>query len=163
MSEKREKVLSALAEAGVAYEIIDHPAVYTMEEMDALHLPHGKGIVKNLFLRDPKGRRFFLVSIPEDKRADLKALGGLLGVKLSFASEEQLIEKLGLEKGSVTPLGVLNDGSGTVEVLFDRDIQALPVMGIHPNENTATVFLAPGDLVRLIQGHGNPFEWVEIG
>lgn len=162
MSEKRNGVLSALKDAGISYELVDHPAVYNMEEMDELHLPHGEGIVKNLFLRDAKGRRFFLVSLMEDKRADLKALGTQLGVKLSFASEERLMEKLGLERGSVTPFGVLNDESGSVEVLFDQDIQALPLMGVHPNENTATVFLAPEDLAELIRRQGNPFSWVKL-
>lgn len=163
MSEKRAEVLAALAGAGISYELVDHPAVYTMEEMEALHLPHGEAVVKNLFLRDPKGRRFFLVSLRGDKRADLRALGEQLGVKLSFASEERLMEQLGLEKGSVTPFGVLNGGSGTVEVLFDEDIRAMPLIGVHPNENTATVFLAPAHLAGLIRDHGNPFEWVKIG
>lgn len=162
MSEKRDIVLSTLESGGIPYELVEHPAVYNMEEMDELHLPHGEGIVKNLFLRDAKGCRFFLVSMMEDKRANLRALGNLLGVKLSFALEERLMEKLGLERGAVTPFGVLNDGDKGVEVLFDRDIQALSLMGVHPNENTATVFLAPADLAELIQGHGNPFSWVTL-
>lgn len=162
MSEKREPVLAALAAAGIEYELTDHPAVYTMEEMNALRLPHGEAVVKNLFLRDPKGRRFFLASLRGDKRADLKTLGERLGVRLSFASEERLGELLGLEKGSVTPLGVLNDQERRVEVLFDADIRAMPLVGVHPNENTATVFLSPLELERLIRDHGNPFEWVEL-
>ena len=162
MSEKRASVLAALSEAGIAYELVEHPAVCTMEEMETLHLSHAEGVVKNLFLRDPKGCRFFLVSIRGEKRVDLKALGQLLEGKLSFASEGRLMEKLGLEPGSVTPLGILNDGDRTVEVLFDEDIQALPLVGVHPNENTATVFLAPADLVSLLQAHGNPFRWVKL-
>lgn len=162
MSEKRDAALNALARLGISYELVDHPAVYTMEEMEKLPLPHKEAVVKNLFLRDAKGRRFFLASLRGDKRADLRALGERLGVKLSFASEEQLGEKLGLEKGSVTPLGVLHDESRTVEVLFDADIRAMPLVGVHPNENTATLFLAPGELARLIRDHGNPFEWMEM-
>ena len=162
MSEKRLPVLKLLEERGIQYELVDHPAAYTIEEMDKLALPHAGAVVKNLFLRDPKGRRFFLVTLPGEKRADLKALGEQLGVKLSFASEERLGEKLGLEKGAVTPFGILNDGEHRVEVLFDQDIQAMPLMGVHPNENIATVFLAPADLAGLIRAQGNPFDWVAL-
>lgn len=162
MSEKRDVILAALDGAGIGYELVEHGAVYTIEEMDALSLPHAEAVVKNLFLRDAKGRRHFLVSLQKDKRADLKALGEALGVKLSFASEERQGSFLGLEKGAVTPLGVLNDGQKAVEVLFDSDIQAMPLVGVHPGENTASVFLSPADLVALIQAHGNAFAWVDV-
>lgn len=162
MSEKRDAILAALDGRGISYELVEHGAVYTIEEMDALPLPHAEAVVKNLFLRDAKGRRHFLVSLQKEKRADLKTLGGTLGVKLSFASEERLGMLLGLEKGAVTPLGILNDEQRAVEVLFDADIQAMPLVGVHPGENTASVFLSPSDLVGLIQAHGSPFSWVSL-
>lgn len=78
-------------------------------------------MVKNLFLRDAKGKRHFLVVLDKDKRADLKALQEQLSCsKLSFASEERLKKHLGLSRGSVTPLGILNDAQGMVELVFDR-------------------------------------------
>ena len=80
-------------------------------------------MVKNLFLRDAKGKRHFLVVLDKDKRADLKALQEQLSCsKLSFASEERLKKHLGLSRGSVTPLGILNDAQGMVELVFDRDL-----------------------------------------
>ena len=162
MSEKRSIVFEALEALGVPYEVWEHPAVYTIEEMDALHLPDPSVVVKNLFLRDAKGKQHFLVVLQKDKQADLRALGEPLGVKLSFASEERLMKYLGLEKGAVTPFGILNDTERAVEVLLDADLECMPLIGVHPNENTATVVLKPADLVRIIERHGNPVEYMKV-
>ena len=162
MSEKRSIVFEALEALGVPYEVWEHPAVYTIEEMDALHLPDPSVVVKNLFLRDAKGKQHFLVELQKDKQADLRALGEHLGVKLSFASEERLMKYLGLEKGAVTPFGILNDTERAVEVLLDADLECMPLIGVHPNENTATVVLKPADLVRIIERHGNPVEYMKV-
>ena len=162
MSEKREKVLAALAAAGTPYTLVEHPAAYTIEEMDALPLPHPEAVVKNLFLRDSRGKRHFLLVLPKDKRADLTVLRGRIGNRLGFASEARLAKYLGLTPGSVTPFGVLNDEERAVEVLFDSVLGEMPLVGVHPNENTATVFLEPLALAELIRAHGNPFRWEEL-
>ena len=161
--EKKEAVYAALDELGISYELWEHPAVYTIEEMLQVGLPHPEQVVKNLFLRDAKGRRHFLVVVPGEKQVDLRALGERLGAgKLSFASEERLQKYLGLERGSVTPLGVLNDSGREVTVVLDEALRALPRVAVHPNHNTATVALALEDLVRVIQNHGNPLTFVEV-
>lgn len=162
MSQKRDLVLQTLAERNIPYQLWEHPAVYTIEEMDALDLPAPEAVVKNLFLRDAKGRRYFLVVLSKEKQADLRALGERLGVKLSFASPERLAACMGLEKGSVTPFGVLNDQERKVEVLLDQDLRTRPLVAVHPNENTATVALAPEDLLQVLEDHGNPVTWLEL-
>ncbi len=162
MSQKRDLVLRTLAERNIPYQLWEHPAVYTIEEMDALDLPAPEAVVKNLFLRDAKGRRYFLVVLSKEKQADLRALGERLGVKLSFASPERLAACMGLEKGSVTPFGVLNDQERKVEVLLDQDLRTRPLVAVHPNENTATVALAPEDLLQVLEDHGNPVTWLEL-
>ena len=156
----KQKVYDALDGAGIGYERVDHPAVFTIGEMDALDLPHSGSVVKNLFLRDAKGRRHFLVVLPGHRQADLRTLGEKLGVKLSFASEERLERYLGLTKGSVTPLGVLNDEDRAVEVIFDQELKNMPLVGVHPNHNTATVFLKTDDLASLIAAHGSRLTWI---
>lgn len=88
--------------------------------------------------------------------------GATRNERLSFASEDRLKRFLGLEKGAVTPLGILNDEARAVEVLFDRDLAGLPSLGVHPNRNTATVFLAFSDLESLIRSHGNSVSFVAI-
>ena len=162
MSQKRDLVLQTLAEQNIPYQLWEHPAVYTIEEMDALDLPAPEAVVKNLFLRDAKGLRYFLVVLSKEKQADLRTLGERLGVKLSFASPERLAACMGLEKGSVTPFGVLNDQERKVEVLLDQDLRTRPLVAVHPNENTATVALAPEDLLQVLEDHGNPVTWLEL-
>lgn len=101
--------------------------------------------------------------IRADKQANLKELGEKLGIgKLSFASEERLEKYLGLKKGAVSPLGILNDESIAVEVFFDEDFCGLEKIGVHPNENTASVYLPPDDLLNIIREHGNPLAIVSF-
>ena len=154
-TDKQASCLEWLAANGVEYDLIEHEAVFTIDEMDKLDLGARGIIVKNLFLRDDKGKRHFLVCERFDKRADLRALGELLGVKLSFASPERLQKYLGLEKGAVTPLGLMNDKDASVEVVLDADLDCAERLGVHPCVNTASVFITYTDLVRLIEGNGN--------
>ena len=147
----------------IAYEWAEHEAVYTIEDMVKLGLEDMQDVAKNLFLRDAKGKRHFLVVVREDKKVDLKRLGELIGCsRLSFASEERLEKYLGLKKGSVTPLGVLNDDYRAVEVFFDEDFCKMKKIGVHPNENTASVFLPVDELLNIIREHGNSLEIISF-
>ena len=159
----KQKVKSFLEEKKIPFEWVEHKPVYTIEEMEELGLESMDEIAKNLFLSDQKGKRHFLVVIRADKQANLKELGEKLGVgKLSFASEERLEKYMGLKKGAVSPLGVLNDENCAVEVFFDEDFTKMPCIGVHPNENTASVYLSPEDLLRVIREHGNELEIVSF-
>lgn len=161
--DKRQIVIDTLQKLGISYELVDHPAVFTIDEMDTLALPHSEAVAKNLFLRDAKGKRHFLVVIDKDKSADLKQLRQEIGcTALSFASEERLNRYLGLTKGEVTPFGALNDTARAVEVFFDRDLTQRQLIGVHPNDNTATVFLSLDDLCRMLAAHGSPVGFVAI-
>ena len=160
---EREKVFARLEELGVSYEVTEHPAVFTIGEMDALGLTAKGEVCKNLFLRDAKGRRHFLVVVPGEARADLRALAAQLeSSKLSFASAERLEKYLGLKQGEVTPLGVLNDADAAVEVVFDPGLERFPCLGVHPNDNTATVWLSLADILRVVEGNGNEIRWVTL-
>jgi Ala-tRNA(Pro) deacylase len=152
----KQNVYSLLNQAHIPYEVYEHPPVYTIEDLDALRLLQAEQIVKNLFLRDDKKRNFYLVSVPGHCSVNLKALAERIpSRKLSFASEADLWDWLRLEKGHVTPLGVLNDEKKEVTVVFDRALRG-QLVGIHPMENTATIFLAFADVIRLVEEHGNP-------
>ena len=158
-----EDTLARLDELKIQYTLDRHPAVYTIEELDALDLPHKDCICKNLFLRHAKGDAHYLVVLPGHKRADLQVLREQLGsTKLSFASEDRLMSHLGLTKGSVSPLGVLNNAGHDVVVALDRALAEMPVLGVHPNDNTATVWLSSGELLRVLESCGNPITYVEL-
>lgn len=163
MDEQIQRVLEKLTDMAIAYRIAQHPPVDTIEEMGALGLENMSAVAKNLFLRDEKKRRFFLVMLENHKRADLKELALLLGsTKLSFASEVSLMQLLGLEKGAVSPLGILNDTDRRVEVALDEDLAHSGEIAVHPNRNTATVWMNPSDLIGLIRAHGNALTTIRI-
>ena len=160
----KEQVYEKLKELKIPFEITDHAAVYTIDEMAALMSQKDiKNVAKNLFLRDAAGKRHFLVVLREDKKADLNAIRAQIGSShLSFASHERLMQYLGLTKGAVTPLGILNDENHEVEILFDADLVNRPRLGFHPCENTATVWLSFASLRKIIEKQGNKFKTIRI-
>ena len=159
----KEEVFDKLKELGLPYEVDEHEPVYTIDEMVALGLDKKGIIVKNLFLRDSKGKRHFLVLLPGDKHADLKSIGEQLGcTRLSFASEDRLLRFLGLTKGAVTPLGVMNDTEHAVEVVVEQSLTTEQKLGVHPNENTATVWLSWNNLKKFIGHFGNSVRAIKL-
>lgn len=153
-----EEILQRLKELGIQYELIEHKAVFNMEEMDALGKDFFKGatICKNLFLRDQKGKRHFLVTMKEEKQANLAEIAkSCLATKLSFASEERLKKYLNLTPGAVTPLAIINDEQKAVEVILDKDLFKEEKIGVHPGVNTATVIISSADLEKYIKANGN--------
>ena len=145
-----------LDEHRIVYERYDHEAVYTCEQADALDIPGAAAKTKNLFLRDRRGRRHFLVTVGADKAVDIKALELLVGAKgLSFASPQRLGEYLGLTPGSVTILGVINDVHNAVEVVIDEDLWRMDSMQCHPLVNTSTLVIARDDIKRFLDSTGH--------
>jgi Ala-tRNA(Pro) deacylase len=141
----------------------EHPAVMTVEESERLvpKLPGAK--TKNLFLRDKKGRRHFLVTAPHDRAVDLDALGAVLGAgRLSFASPERLQKHLGLLPGAVSLLGLLNDPSGAVEFVIDRALWDADAVQAHPLVNTATLVVPHADLERFLAATGHVPRVIEL-
>ena len=152
----RAQIEALLDRRQVDYHVAEHPAALTIGDMQKFHLDGSEGIVKNLFLRDDKKKNYYLVVVRQEKTVNLKALRRELGTRpLSFASEADLERRLGLHKGEVTPMGILNDTDRVVQVVFDKDVLEQDRLGVHPNTNTATLFLAPAELWALLEEHGN--------
>ena len=160
----KQEILSLLDERGVSYELTEHKAVYNMAELAEVVLPYPEADAKNLFVRDDKKRGYYLITVRGDKRVDLKAFRQQNGTRpLSFASAEDLMARLGLIPGAVSPFGLLNDAERSVIFCLDREfLDASGRIGVHPNDNTATVWLAAADLLSLIQEHGNPIRLIEL-
>lgn len=158
----KEQTYLYLRDHNVAFEATEHAAVYNMEELAAIHLPHPEWDAKNLFVRDDKKRNYYLITVKGDKRVDLKEFRKQHGLRnLSFASADDLMEILGLSPGAVTPLGLLNDENLRVKLYLDADF-AGNMIGVHPNDNTATVWMQADDLLALIRAHGNEAELAEL-
>ncbi len=157
------RIVEWLRVAGVSYEYKEHPAAYTMQDIEQHGVSQGGLVCKNLFLRDSqKGKRHYLVTVCGDKAVDLKQLGAQLGDRLSFASAERLKKYVNLPEGAVTPLGVLFDTENAVQLALDKDLLQHEKVGVHPGENTATVFLNPKDLVALVEEQGHRVKWVDV-
>ena len=158
----KQETYDYLTGQGIEYEITEHAAVYNMEELDAITLPYPDRDAKNLFVRDDKKRNYYLITVKGDKKVNLKEFRKAHRLRnLSFASAEDLMAIMGLIPGAVTPLGLLNDEEKKVILYLDEEFGD-GLIGIHPNDNTATVWLKAGDLVNVIRQHGNTVEITTI-
>ena len=158
----KQDVYALLDTQQIPYEAVEHPAVFTIEEMLQQHLPHAQSITKNLFVRDDKKKNYYLLVVPEDKPVQLKAFAQKAGTRrLSFASEEDLGAILQVIRGAVTPFAILNDEQKQVQVYLDEGFRG-KLMGVHPNDNTATVYLQADRMFELISRHGNPVRFFDI-
>lgn len=157
------KVYEALERLGISYAKHDHPPVFTVEEAEK-HWENIEGAhCKNLFLRNKKGNRHYLVILESAKRADLKILNAKLGEdRLSFASPERLRRYLGLETGAVSPFGLINDSKNEVEVVIDQDLKKAERVNFHPNVNTATVGLDFTDFEKFLSWCGNRIRYLQF-
>jgi Ala-tRNA(Pro) deacylase len=152
-----------LADHDIEYKRHDHPPVYTCEEALRLVPPLPAAKTKNLFLRDRKGRRHFLVAVGYEKAVDLKALAPLLGVrKLGFASAERLQRYLGVDPGSVSILGLVHDVNQEVEVIVDKDLWEAKAFQCHPLVNTSTLVISRDHIQRLLEITGHPVRVLDV-
>jgi Ala-tRNA(Pro) deacylase len=163
MTTEEAPVCARLAALGITFTRHEHPPVATVEEAE----PHWAGIdathCKNLFLRNQKGSRHYLVIIRHSKRADLRAIADQIGDgKLSFGSPERLKAHLGVTPGSVSPFGLIHDRAHHVRVVIDRDLKSADRVSFHPNINTVTLTIARVEFERFLADCGNPVRYVTV-
>lgn len=158
----KQETYQYLKDHNIPFEITEHRAVYNMEELDSIDLPYPEGDAKNLFVRDDKKKNYYLITVKGDKRVNLKDFRKAHGLRpLSFASPEDLKKYMDLTPGAVTPLGLLNVEDAPITLYLDAEFKG-SIIGIHPNENTATVWLQGDDLVELLRENGCEVEITEI-
>ena len=157
------RVLEVFEALDIPFTRIEHPPVFTVEEA-RLHWRDLSGThCKNLFLRNKKGNRHFLVILEDSKRADLKSIARGLGEdRLSFASPERLMRLLGLEPGAVSPFGLINDLQKEVHVLMDKDLEVSHTIYFHPNVNTATVGMSFSNFMRFLEHCGQTLQFLAL-
>jgi Ala-tRNA(Pro) deacylase len=156
-------VYVTLDSLGITYDTYAHPPVFTSEDV----AEHWAGIdgtkVKNLFLRNKKGNRHYLVILEVSKHADLGQIVKIVGDdRLSFGSPERLMSTLGLTPGSVSPFGLIHDTTRAVRVVIDADLRHARRLIFHPNINTASVTISGADLERFLATRGNSVTWVRL-
>jgi Ala-tRNA(Pro) deacylase len=156
MSDAEARLYADLAALGIGYEVHEHQPVFTVEE-SSQHTRHIAGAhTKNLFFKDKKGA-FWLVTVPDQARVDLKALPAAIGCdRVSFGKAEDMERLLGISPGSVTALAVINDVDAAVRFVLDAALMQPAIVNCHPLRNSATLSLSPGDLVRAVTHWHHP-------
>lgn len=160
----KEEIYKLIKEKGYWHEITEHKAVFTMDEVNDIYVPYPEYDAKNLFVRDDKKRNYYLITVKGNKKVDLKEFRKNNNTRpLSFASENDLMTILNLIPGSVTPLGLLNDQELKVSFYLDNEfLTGKEIIGVHPNDNTATIWLKVEDLITLIKDHGNEITIINL-
>jgi len=162
-TENEERVYEVLKKLGIAYVRHEHPPVYTVDQAEQYWEDIGGTHCKNIFLRNKKGKRHYLVILLSSKKADLNALERQLGEdRLSFASPERLMSYLGLEPGAVSPFGLINDSKKEVQVIIDRDLRRAEIVNFHPNVNTATVSIDFMDFEKFLAWCRNIVRYLQL-
>lgn len=159
---KKQDIYDYLDKNSISYTTVEHPPAFTVDDILSFHLPNPELGAKNLFLRDDKKQNYYLLTVKEDKEFSIKDFQTKADTRrLSFASEEDLMRIMNLTRGSVSPFGVLNDKDLIVKVYLDSYFNGKKIC-IHPNENTASLYIESEDLIRIIRQHGNSVEFIEI-
>ncbi|MGZ9112395.1 MAG: prolyl-tRNA synthetase associated domain-containing protein [Rhodoplanes sp.] len=156
MPQTPDQLFAFLDTLGIAHTSVTHPPLFTVEQSRALRGQIPGGHTKNLFLRDKKNN-VYLVTAEEDANIDLKGLHRLLGAsgRFSFGAAELMLELLGVAPGSVTPLGVLHDTEGRINVVLDAALMEHDTINCHPLVNTMTTSLKREDLVKFLEATGH--------
>ena len=160
----KQEIYDFIKNKNIWYEITEHKAVFNMDELSEIEIPYPEYDAKNLFVRDDKKRNYYLITVKGNKKVDLKEFRNDNNTRpLSFASEQDLMGIMNLIAGSVTPLGLLNDNELKVIFYLDKDfLNGKQIIGVHPNDNTATLWLKVIDLIDIIKEHGNQVNVVQL-
>lgn len=143
-------ILEYLDNHSIAYDLFEHPAAFTVDEA-IRYCSHIPGMhCKNLFLRDHKGRRHFLLIMPNDKKIELNSFSKSLNDRLSFASERRMKKYLSVSPGSVSPLGLIFDKNAEVIVLLDKQVEEAKLKSFHPNDNSKTLVFTKNEFQKFL-------------
>lgn len=162
-SEREEIVRKYLEENGIAYSCYHHPAGATIAEASLYWRKDGSLHCKNLFFRNHKGNRHYLVCFPAEMDLPIHDLEHLLKQgKLSFASPERMLRYLGLEPGSVSPFGLINDCENHVHLFMDKQLHEAPSLSFHPNDCRGTIVIDQANFQHYLQIIGNSHTYLDF-
>lgn len=161
--ERRQRVFDWLDARGIRYSWYEHPEAPTISLARQYWRDDGSKHCKNLFFRNHKGDRHYLVSFDCEQNLAIHDLERRLRQgKLSFASEQRMERWLGLRSGSVSPFGLINDPAGHVHLFLDAHLRDWPAYSFHPNDNRATVVISREEFLRYLAATGNSYEFIEL-
>ena len=158
-----DEIIRMLEEKGIPYSLIEHKRVFSIAELDEIDADEKDSIVKNIVLCDDKKKKsFFLLTVPPHMKVDIKALRTVLSSRpLSFLAEERLHALLKIGKGEATPFALLNDEGNLFSFILDSSLLDKRI-GIHPNDNSKTVFMNSLSLLEVLKEHGEKCLVLEV-
>ena len=161
--ERRDKVFGWLDEHGIKYTWYEHPEAPTIEIAQQYWRADGSKHCKNLFFRNHKGNRHYLVVFDSLQSMAIHDLEKSLHQgKLSFASPERMDKWLGLRPGSVSPFGLINDGENHVHLFLDETLREQKSLSFHPNDNRFTVVISREEFTKYLDAVGNSYEYIKL-
>lgn len=159
----QKELYRLLEELEIQYHYREHPPVNTIEEAGKYWKDYDAGRCKNIFLRNHKGNKHYLVILEHLRKLNMKDLESRLKQgKLTFASEKRLMKHLGLRPGSVSPFGLVNDKEKHVHLFIDNKLLAFDNLSFHPNDNTASLIIPASDFIRVLKHQGNSYEFLGL-
>ncbi|MFO7755449.1 MAG: prolyl-tRNA synthetase associated domain-containing protein [Bacteroidales bacterium] len=159
----QKELYRLLEELNIQYHYREHPPVNTIEEASKYWKDYDAGRCKNIFLRNHKGNKHYLVILEHLRKLNMKDLESRLKQgKLTFASEKRLMKYLGLKPGSVSPFGLINDSEKHVHLFIDKKLLDFDNLSFHPNDNTASLIIPSKDFIRFLKHHGNTYEFLSL-
>ena len=147
----------------IRFEYYEHPPLATIEDAKIHWRDYNSGRCKNIFFRNHKGDRHYLVVLEHLRQLNIHDLEKrLMQGKLSFASDQRLKKYLGVEPGSVSPFGLINDTSKHVHLFIDEKLNESDRLAFHPNINTASLVVSKSDLLKFLTYTGNSYEFIKL-
>jgi Ala-tRNA(Pro) deacylase len=159
----QEDLYKYLKELGIEFEYHEHPPLATIEDAKSHWKDYNSGRCKNIFFRNHKGNRHYLVILEHLRQLNIKDLEQRLKQgKLTFASDQRLKKYLGVEPGSVSPFGIINDSEKHVHLFIDEKLKEENRLAFHPNINTATLVISKQDFLKFLNQSGNSYEFISL-
>ena len=163
IQDKRAQVRAYLDEQEIPYKIHEHPPVPTVEEAMPYWLTIDSAHCKNLFFRNHKGNKHYLVILDHRRQLNIRDLEQKLKQgKISFASPKRMERYLGLGGGSVSAFGIINDHEHHVHLFIDDRLREVERISFHPNENTATFVISFASFIKFLESCGNSYEFIAL-
>lgn len=159
----QKELYELLDKLSIRFEYHEHPPLYTIEDAKIHWKDYNSGRCKNIFFRNHKGDKHYLVILEHLQQLDIHDLEKRMKQgKLSFASDQRLKKYLGVEPGSVSPFGLINDSEHHVHVFIDEKLNESEKLAFHPNINTASLVISRSDLIKFLKYTGNSYEYIRL-
>lgn len=159
----QQQVYDYLDKLGIAFDYYEHPEAPTIEIASQFYRGEGTVLCKNLFFRNHKGDKHYLVIMDARHSMNIHDIEHRLHQgKLSFASPQRMMKYLGVMPGSVSLFTLVNDVEHAVILFVDKKLLDAEKVSFHPNDNTASLVISRDDMLRFIESVGNKYEFLDL-